>query len=55
MYIMQFKPIIDIIAFDIRLLDLFKTVFPYRNKLNRHNMRPYHGHGKGSFYHALSR
>ena len=26
------------IAFEIRLLDLFKTVFPYRNKLNRHIM-----------------
>ena len=35
---MQFIHIINIIAFEIRLLDLFKTVFPYRNKLNRHIM-----------------
>ena len=30
--------LIDIIAFESRLLDLFRTVFPYRNKLNRHIM-----------------
>jgi hypothetical protein len=30
--------IIDIMPFEFRLLDLFRTVFPYRNKLNRHIM-----------------
>ena len=38
MCIMQFIPFINIIAFDFSLLDLFKTVFPYRNKVNRHIM-----------------
>jgi hypothetical protein len=35
---MQYIHIIDIIAVDTRLLDLFKTVSPYSNKLNRHIM-----------------
>ena len=38
MCIMQIIHIIDIILFVVRLLHLFKTVFPYRNKLNRHIM-----------------
>ena len=36
--IIHFMLLIDIIAFESRLLDLFRTVFPYRNKLNRHIM-----------------
>jgi hypothetical protein len=35
---MHFISIIDIILFHFRLLNLFRTVFPYRNKLNRHIM-----------------
>ena len=38
MRIMRFMPVIDDITFHFRLLDLFRTVFPYRNKLNRHIM-----------------
>ena len=38
MLIMQIILFIDDVTFHFRLLDLFKTVFPYRNKLDRHIM-----------------